>query len=309
MTPRSLIAVALPLLTACSFASNAGSSYAPRQLTVELAGARTALVYVSDRTNNLIDVFDRSGHLLYTITIGLNEPAGLFADARHNLWVANPGANDVLVFPRGSMYPTRALNDTNQPNDVAVRGDGTAFVADSLNQGGVAVYPPGSKTPTRRLIAQQSGAGGIEFYVTCDEAGNIFATGYIGASPFPATTGWRHGRESGYYLFPQQAWSSSGIKATSAGTLLIATYVNSKPSVVEFTQAGKRTRRSIHTGGTSSDLWGDIGLNADQTVVFGVDTPREAALARTFPGGTLQHVYTNANLAQPEGVAVDPGSH
>lgn len=309
MTPRSIVAVALPLLTACSFASNAGYSYAPRQLTVEFADARTALVYVSDRTNNLIDVFDRSGHLQYTITNGLNEPAGLFVDAQHNLWVANPGANDVLVFPRGSMAPARTLNDTNQPNDVAVCGDGTAFVADSLNQGGVAVYPPGRKAPTRRLVAQQSGAGGIEFYVTCDDAGNIFATGYIGASPFPATTGWRHGRESGYYLFPQQAWSSSGIKATTAGTLLIATYVNSKPAVVEFTQVGKRTRRSIHTGGTGSDLWGDIALNADQTVVFGVDTPRDAVLARKFPGGALQRTYTNANLAQPEGVAVDPGSH
>jgi DNA-binding beta-propeller fold protein YncE len=169
--PRSIVAVALPLLAACSFASNASSSYAPSPLSAELAGRRTALVYVSDRTNDLIDVFDRGGHLRYTITSGLNEPAGLFVDAQHNLWVANPGANDVLLFPRGSMQSTRTLNDTNQPNDVAVRSDGTAFVADSLNQGGVAVYSPGHKVPTRRLIAQQSGAGGIEFYVTCDDAG------------------------------------------------------------------------------------------------------------------------------------------
>ncbi|MGA8534633.1 MAG: hypothetical protein WB615_11035 [Candidatus Tumulicola sp.] len=306
MMPRSITAVLLPLLTACSFASNASSSYAPGPPAVEFAGGRTALVYVSDRTNNLIDVFDRGGHLQYTITSGLNEPAGLFVDAQHNLWVANPGANDVLVFPRGSMDPARTLNDTNQPNDVAVCGDGTAFVADSLNQGGVAVYPPGRKAPTRRLIAQQSGAGGIESYVTCDEAGNIFATGFIGASPFPATTGWRRGRESGYYLFPQQAWSSSGIKATAAGTLLIATYAKSKPAVVEFTKAGKRTGSSIHTG---SDLWSDIALDAGQTVVFGVDTPGDAAIARKFPGGALQHAYTNANLVQPVGVAVDPGSN
>ncbi len=305
MTPRSIVAVVLPILTACSFASNASPSYPPHPSSVALAGARTGLVYVSDRTNNLIDVFDRGGHLQYTVTRDLNEPAGLFVDAQHNLWVANPGANDVLVFPPGSMDPARILNDTNQPNDVAVCGDGTAFVADSLNQGGVAVYPPARKNPTRRLTSQQSGAGGLEFYVTCDAAGNIFATGLIGASPFIATTGWRHGRESGYYLFPLDAWSSSGIKATAAGTLLIATFVNSKPAVVEFTEAGKRTRRSIHTG---SDLWGDIALDAGQTVVFGVDTPSDAAFARKFPGGALQQTYTNANLAQPEGVAVDPGS-
>jgi hypothetical protein len=306
MAPRSIIAVALPLLTACSFASNASSSYAPRPLAVDLAGRRTALVYVSDHINNLIDVFDRGGHLQYTITSGLNEPAGLFVDAQHNLWVANPGANDVLVFSRGATDPGRTLDDTNQPNDVAVRGDGTAFVADSLNEGGVAVYPPGRKAPERRLIAQQSGAGGIESYVTCDEARNIFATGFIGASPFPATTGWRHGRESGYYLFPQNAWSSSGIKATAAGTLLIVTYAQSKPAVVEFNEAGKPSGRSIDTG---SDLWGAIALDTGQTVVLGVDTPRDAVFARKFPGGALQHTYTNANLAQPDGVAVDPGSN
>jgi len=49
----------------------------------------------------------------------------------HNLWIANPGAHNVLVLPRGSTDPARTLNDTNQPNDVAV-----------CDEGGVAVYPP-----------------------------------------------------------------------------------------------------------------------------------------------------------------------
>jgi hypothetical protein len=305
MTPRTIASMALPLLAACSFAANSSSSFAPRPLGVERARGRPARVYVSAHSNNLIDVFDRGGHLQYTITSGLNEPAGLSVDAHHNLWVANPGANDVLVYPPGSMYPTRTLNDANQPNDVAVCS-GIAFVADSLNQGGIAVYPPGHKSPARRLEAQQSGAGGIEFYVTCDRAGNVFATGYIGASPFPATTGWRHGRESGYYLFPQGAWSSSGIQATAAGTVLIARYSKSKPALVEFTKAGNATGKAIDTG---SDLWGDIALDATQAVVFGVDTARAVAVARKFPGGAVQQTYTDANLAQPEGVAVDPSSN
>jgi hypothetical protein len=85
--------------------------------------------------------------------------------------------------------------------------------------------------------------------------------------------------------------------------------VKSKPAIVEFTEAGKPTRRSIHAGGTISDLWGDIALEAGQTVVVGVDTPRGAALSRKFPGGALQRTYTNPNLVRPEGVAVDPGSN
>jgi DNA-binding beta-propeller fold protein YncE len=278
-------------------------SHAQRKSSLaQSVSSKTTLVYVSDHTNNLIDVFDRAGNLQYTITQGVSAPAGLFVDAGHNLWVANPGANDVLVFPRGSMTPARTLQDTDQPNDVALCADGTAFVADSLNEGGVAVYPRGHKMPTRRLEAEQSGAGGVEFYVTCDAAGNVFATGLIGFSPFIATVGWRHGKQSGYFLLPQDAWSSSGIVAIRNGRLLIAKYDHSQPSVVEFTEAGKPTGKTIETG---SDLWGDIAINAKQNVVFGADAPADAAIARTLPKGVLRRTYSSANLVQPEGVAVD----
>ena len=265
--------------------------------------AQERLIYVSDHANNLIDVFGRGK--LRTITSGVSKPVGLFVDASHNLWVANPGANDVLVFRRGSTTPRETLEDSNQPNDVAVCSDGTAFVADSLNQGGVAVYPPGHTKPVRRLEAGQSSAGGLELYVTCDAAGNIFATGFIGLSPFVATTGWRHGRQSGYYLLPQAAWSPYGIKATTAKTLLTVTYAaGSQPAIVEFTEAGKPTGRAIRTG---SDLWGDIALNGNQSDIYGVVTAKDVVVVRKFPGGGFVREFTSGNLDQPEGVAVDPG--
>jgi len=269
------------------------------------AAARDArLIYVSDHANNLIDVFAQ-GRLRSTIASGVSKPVGLFVDASHALWVANPGANDVLVFRRGSTTPSETLEDSNQPNDVAVCHDGTAFVADSLNLGGVAVYPPGHTSPTRRLEAQQSGQGGIEFYVACDDAGNVFATGIIGASPFAATVGWRHGRESGYYLLQPPASSESGIKVTGTRTLLISTYTApSQPALVEFTEAGKPIGRAIHTG---SDLWGDIALNGNQSDIYGVVTAKDDVAVRKFPGGSFLRTYTNPNLTQPEGVAVDPG--
>lgn len=273
---------------------------------LRVAERHAPLVYVSDHTNNLIDVFDLRGKLLQTITSGIDEPAGLFVDRSHNLWVANPGANDVLVFHRGSTTPSDTLDDSNQPNDVAVRPDGTAFVADSLNLGGVAVYPRGHKDAARRLESTQSHAGGLEFYATCDDAGNVFATGMIGASPFAATIGWRHAREAGYYVLAPTASSESGIKATESRKLLIPTYdAPSQAALEEFTEAGKPTGRAIHTGG--SDLWGDIALDATGRIVFGVDAPSDAIVARRFPGGELVRNYTDANLTQPAGVAVDPG--
>jgi hypothetical protein len=190
---RDLGQVVIGLALAISLAivpAGCGSSYgigstarlSPPLATANVAqrsNVRTPLVYVADHTNNLIDVFDRRGALQYTITSGLNAPAGLFVDAAHDLWVTNSGASNVLVFPRGAMTPSETLHDSNQPNDVAVCGDGTAFVADSLNGVGVGVYPPGHTHATRRLVAKQSVQGSNEFYVTCDSAGNVFATGLI----------------------------------------------------------------------------------------------------------------------------------
>ncbi|HEX3368021.1 MAG TPA: hypothetical protein VHS56_00465 [Candidatus Cybelea sp.] len=305
-----LFALALSAgVTACGGAlgtnpTQSGSAALPAAGFAAPATRDKTLVYVAEHTNGFVDVFDGNGLLLYVLTTGISAPAGLFVDAQHNLWVANPGANDVLVFPRGSKSPTRTLPDANQPNDVAVCADGTAFVADALNEGGIAVFPTGHKNPVRRLQPQQSGGEGLESYVTCDNKGNIFATGYIGFSPFPATTGWRHGRESGYYLLPQAAWSTSGIKATNDGTLLIARYANSQPAVVEFTEAGKPTGKAIDTG---SDLWGDIALNMKQSVVFGTDSALSVVVALKFPSGAPSRTYMANNLVNPQGVAVDPG--
>lgn len=301
------------VLLAAGLAACGGGSAATSTLPAQPIAGRSELasearlVYVSDHANNLIDVFDFRGRLQSTITSGVNKPVGLFVDASHNLWVANPGANDVLIFRRGSTTPSETLEDSNQPNDVAVCSDGTAFVADSLNLGGVAVYPPGHTVPKRRLEAQQSGQGGLEFYVTCDDKNNIFATGMIGASPFAATIGWHRAHESGYYILQPPATSENGIKATAERTLLIPGYTApSQPALVEFTEAGNPTGRAIHTG---SDLWGDIAISGrSQRIVYGVDTAADAVVARKFPGGALILTYTNRNLSQPEGVAVDPGN-
>lgn len=264
----------------------------------------TQLVYVADHTNNLIDVFNLRGVLQYTITTGLNAPEGLFVDAGHNLWVANPGASNVLEFSRGKKTPSATLRDSNAPNDVALCDDGTVFVADAGGKGGIGVYPAGRSHPERRLEPQQSGTFGIEFYVTCDGNGNIFATGWIGLSPFIATVGFKHARESGYYLLNYQAWSNSGIKATNIGTLLIAFGVGTTGYVQEFTESGSPTGREIST---SPEIWSDFALNAQQNVIFGTDPMHSVVVGLTFPGDKVKRTYSNSNLVQPVGVAVDPG--
>lgn len=264
--------------------------------------ANQPLVYVSDSVKNVVDIFDRRGKLQGQIT-GLSAPAGLFVDAKHNLWVANSGGGDVLMFPRGATRPSRTLEDSNSPSDVAVGTDGTVYVADSENAGGVAVYSRGKTQPSRRLVADLSGMSGIEYYVTCDAAGNVFASGYIGASPYNAVTGWLGGKQSGYYVLPIKQEVMLGIKATASGTLLLAGS-SPYPSVVEYTEAGNSTGRQI---GTGRNAWLGIALSPNAGVVFGADPNVSEGVARRFPSGKRFHTYKSSNLSKPQGIAYDPG--
>jgi hypothetical protein len=261
--------------------------------------SRTSLLYVSDRTNSLIDVFDRStGNVVGEIRSGLRAPVGLFVDSNHNLWVANGADNDILEFPRGATKPSERLKDPNQPNDVTMCPDGTLYVADAFGQGGVGVFPPGSQRATRRLEAEVSNAGGFEDFVTCDSNGNVFASGFVGASPGPGVTGWMGGTQSGYQFV---TWNSSedGIKATRKNTLLIVDGGN----IVEYTEKGHATGVSI---GTSSQ-WVDLALDKSNNVIFGAVPSLYVCQSLEFPSGTPISEYSTSNFADPEGVAIDPG--
>src|SRR5579864_9296346 len=217
MRVPTIVTLALPFVAMSLFAGTAAMAVGPLASQVN---ARTPLVYVSDATNNLIDIFDLHGRQVGELTKGLNAPVGMFVDKQHRLWVANSGANDVLVYERGARTPSKTLTQDGQfhPNDVTLCRDGTAFVANAFNAGGIAVYPPGKTKPTRYLQPEFSGAGGDEFFVTCDSMGNVFANGFIGLSPVLATTAWLNGRQSGY-AFTSYAYDG-GIKATPHFTLL-----------------------------------------------------------------------------------------
>ena len=257
---------------------------------MSIVDSRKPLVYVSDATNDLIDIFDIDGKHIGELTTGLNAPAGLFVDKRHRLWVANSGASNVLVYARGSTRPDTILTQPSQyqPSDVALCPDGTAFVASS---GAIAVYPPGKTAPARYLEAELSMTGGLESNVTCDAKGNVFANGLIGLSPVFATTGWTGGKQSGYYVLSY--FNEGGIKATPAGTLLTGGFIDSEPAVIEITESGSPTGRSILTG----DFWPDIAITPQADVVFGADPTAREGLARTFPGGSPVDAYASGNLA------------
>ncbi len=230
----------------------------------------------------------------------------IFVDKMHRLWVANGGANNVLVFARGSTTPATTLKQSKryEPGETTSRSarTGLAYVADAVRAGGIAVYPPGHTRPTRYLEAELSGAGGDEYFVTCDAAGNVFANGLIGFSPVLATTGWLGGQQSGYVFLSYDY--AGGIKATPSGTLLTNGYLNAEPAVVEITESGAATGNSTATGAYP---WSDIAINPPANVVFGADPVAHEGLSLGFPSGTSGRTYRSGNIVDPQGIAFDPG--
>ena len=113
-----------------------------------------ALVYACGFFANMCNWYHH-GHNVQAgvITAGLVNPQGVGTDLAGNVYVANTGATDVPVYPKGSTTPFMTLDDSGWfPVDVSVANDGTVYVANifstSFTAGDVFVYAPGSTEPT-----------------------------------------------------------------------------------------------------------------------------------------------------------------
>jgi hypothetical protein len=260
--------------------------------------------YVDDPYGNFVDAFDRRGKLLGKVTTDLNGPQGLYVDASRNLWIANTSGNDVLVFPPGSSTPSRTLDDAGAlPSDVVLGNDGTAYVANILDQSGygsIEVYPPGQNEPAR-AIRDPNAAENL--FITIDTHGNLFVTvarlpvkgrdigrvdEYVGA------------QQSGLKRLAMKLGAPGGIHVFHSRLLICDT---TEQTVREYTEAGRPTGRVLVTGGS----WGGFDVNSTGTVLLGADQTYLEGLARRFPGETIRHVYRDSAFQYPVGAAYASG--
>ncbi|HEY7993171.1 MAG TPA: hypothetical protein VID24_03050 [Candidatus Eremiobacteraceae bacterium] len=100
------------------------------------------LKYVSDGRDHAIDVFAgkfaEQAPCAQLALSSLQNPQGLFVQPRtHDLYVANTGAGDVIVFHRGDTTPYNTYSDpSNQaPQDVTVASDGTVIASNVVSAG------------------------------------------------------------------------------------------------------------------------------------------------------------------------------
>jgi hypothetical protein len=156
-------AAAITLLVGCS----GSSAFAPKPASPHsgarhlmgqpLAGyyscpATGSIEYVSDFKNNIINVY--AGKFAGQAPCGQigsglpNNPQELFDQTvTHDLYVANMGGNNVLVFHRGQMTPYNTYTDPSaqDPEDVTVAPDGTVIAsnqtsADFLEAGSISTW-------------------------------------------------------------------------------------------------------------------------------------------------------------------------
>ena len=289
-------------LIACS---GVGSSVAPvavanRGSADKRRVSSAVYAYVDDPYGNFVDAFDRRGKLLGKITTGLNGPQGLYVDSSRNLWVANTSGNNVLVFPPGSSTPSRTLDDAGAyPGDVVLGTDGTAYVANILDQSGygsIEVYPPGQSEPARALRDPDAAEN---LFITIDTHGNLFVTvaklpvkglyigrvdEYVGA------------QQSGLKRLRMKLGAPGGIHVFRSRLLICDT---TEETVREYTETGQPTGHVLVTGGS----WGGFDVNSSGAKLLGADQTYLEGLARRFPGEKITHVYRDSAFQYPVGAA------
>jgi hypothetical protein len=141
--PLSTLATAAAITMFAGCSGGSSSSFAPKPASLEHAAhhitsfdacpANGPIKYVSDFNNNIVEIFvgKFAGQApCGQITSVLKSPWGLFVEpGSHDLYVANYGAHDVVVFHRGQTTPYNTYTDPGfeDPVDVAVAKDGTVI--------------------------------------------------------------------------------------------------------------------------------------------------------------------------------------
>jgi hypothetical protein len=263
------------------------------------------LVYTCDFTASVCEWFPLGSNTVAGTITGPTNPQGIAVGAGINtdVYVANTGANNVLVYPMGSTMLKTTLVDTNEyPVDVAVAQNGTVYVANifdtSFNAGDVTVFKPGSNTISRRIKDPNFSQ---VISVSIDEHNDLVVC-YNTSSMVGACDDFPRGRGHGTTIV-------SGL--TFAGG---AAFDKAEDLVVDD-QLGHIFVYQPNGGplcNTIASYGGALAFNKSQKHLFVADPGSGDIAEETYNGcgaggGTVKFLYTAGTSGSLSGVAVDPG--
>jgi hypothetical protein len=326
-TPKQIQVVsasaALAFLVGCSGATVFAPNLAPPQGDTRLrqhtasyysCPAGRTLEYVSENATNVIDIFvgKFAGQApCGQLTSGVATPWGVFVDAKtHDLYVANEGASNILVFHRGQTSPYNTYSDPSiqYPVDVAVTNDGTVVASNDM----------GNSESTGSLSTWIKGPNGGTF------VGN-----------FPMTNSFRgryvSARNDGTVYFDDidlttndgALWSVSCPAGACGVQTKVAGLLHDSPGGLEFDSTGDLivVESSTENHGTADTFelpnpspstfpmngttWA-MALNRQDNHLFVSDVRHSEAVEYMYPSGVLVgFVKTTTPHSYPFGIAVD----
>ncbi|MBV9718312.1 MAG: hypothetical protein JOZ77_03275 [Candidatus Eremiobacteraeota bacterium] len=325
-------AVACALLAACS--AGAPGTMTPNAPQRDASGARTenTTIFISGSNPSAVYVLNSKGDIVSTLTDDLNVPQGLAVDRSGDLYVANLGAPNILVFaPPYTGTPTVISDEAGaSPLDVAVDASGNLAVANlstASGNGDVVLYAAGATSPTSIISSpnfQQPR------YCAFDKHGNLFLDN-IQTSEAPRS----HLGVAGPGDRSENVTIGEirgGLHGTSITQLQTSNQIdNGEAGSVQVTSSGKIAIDNYVTpGGTGGNIYtygapkhNDLGAPAmlhlrrsiqPTTFAFTVGSKRlftadyslDAAQAYTYPGGRLLKTFHFPSRQLVQGVAIYP---
>jgi hypothetical protein len=287
------------------------SSHAVRHFTsFNNCPASGDIEYISDFGNSVINVYkgtfagqSRCGRLAGS---GISQPEGLFVyTATHDLYVANTGGFDILVFHRGATTPYATLTDPGGqfPVDVTRASDGTVIASNSyatngLENGSISTWKSGTFVGNFPMVHDILGE-----FVTVQKNGTLYfndidltGAGLLWTGNCP--------------LGVCGKFTSTGAATVVPGGLRSA----DQEDVLQIDQAvgGALITYESFPNGTSCAIGaGDpdgLDLNWSQHHVFYADAVNNVGGEMQYPACTLIGTVPGNPAGLPIGIAVDPAA-
>jgi hypothetical protein len=305
-----------PAATASSSApALLGASLQASGPSLRLPGVTADQVIVSDSVANAVSVFDAEGRLQTRLRKGIDYPLGITTDRAGNLYVANAGASNVLVYSQPYKAVTVTLSLPSQsPTDVAVSAAGIVGVMSSTQPSGPGIVFFFAKGAASACAMVGDPNWHNMYFGAFDESGNLFIDGFDrNGDPLVGEISGGCAATSILTLSVANTISGiAGIQVVNGNILILAQNYNTFAPEI-FTYAPP-SGGSLGSPIATTELSAGIEMESFAMTRGGRDlwiAHSDVAYGRieyTYPGGRFVKSFDEPGLQSAFGIAVNPAA-